>query len=198
MPPRQLSTPPWCPEHGTGQATWPLLPSPGSADRASPLAHPRLHQQSPACEMHPHRGAGGPKRDREHWCHVGDWASGTQGCRDRGSGTHLFGHPTAGGAARVHKGLGSCLEHLRTGPWGRIGPVSPPGRWTVTRRGLWAHRMGTCLGWGARPAHPEAGYDLRRTRLIPVMTKPSAVQRTGHTEAIHTAPRLHPALRPGS
>lgn len=48
---------------------------------------------------------------------------------------------------------------------------------------------GDCLGWGARPAHPEKlAMTSERTRLIPVTAKPSAVQRTGHTEAIHRHP----------
>lgn len=55
--------------------------------------------------------------------------------------------------------------------------------------------MGTRLGWGARPAHPKAGYDLQADMPHPCDSETSAVQRTGHTEAIHTAPRLHPALQ---
>lgn len=83
--------------------------------------------------------------------------------RPRGAGTRLFGHPAADGAglmstrgpglllgARVHRALGQDRPSLAP-----LGDGHP-----VTRRELRARRMGTHLGWGARPTHPEAGCDL--------------------------------------
>lgn len=61
----------------------------------------------------------------------------------RGSGLLL--------GARAHRALGQDRPSLAP-----LGDGHP-----VTRRELRACRMGTHLGWGAWPAHPEAGCDLR-------------------------------------
>ena len=125
----------------------------------------RLPQKSPACETHPHGGAGRPRGDRgAAGCRVGrlDFRD-PRLQRPRGAGTRLFGHPAAGGAGLMStRGYGLLLGARAHGALGQDRPsLAPLGDGhPVTRRELRAHRMGTHLGWGAQPAHPKADCDL--------------------------------------